>query len=499
MKQPNWKTPLILSATLLTVGTFSYWLQYSHKPKKDKIDILSKKPIALPSEEAQVTLIKIKSTQGLIELKCESLAEKKCSQGSLGKWVISHPQGPNGELYSADPSSVKDYLSTAANAIATEVIDLNDETPEKRKSLLSEYGLSDDQRTNKDTQFVEMITSDEQGKPGKRLTAWFGADHPIGDKTFVASAVDGTINDKLIFLISNQTKTSNFSKSLTSFRDKTLFNFDRKVITSFTAKVTAEKKNGGKLIGNKTAGLWMINGFPANFDHIETVLSGIANAKAIEFVEQSMIKGLKPIITYDLKAGDKTHSLVIFEKVTPTKKIGTEKLPAEKHYYAQSSDQKELVEVESILRSNIDKNLVELRNTILLTEAEKVTASLIKIEGASYSASPDFSYIKGKWIAKDGTKNWEPSIASKLIDLFAVTRIKDFVSPPPAGKELFKVAIGDEKNPTKFYYSISDSKGNLYSRNLNEKNNEAYLMEDSMKQALPKTENEWKIKTPAPK
>ena len=39
-----------------------------------------------------------------------------------------------------------------------------------------------------------------------------------------------------------------------------------------------------------------------------------------------------------------------------------------------SVDEKnELVEVESILRSNIDKTLVDLRNTILFTETEKVT------------------------------------------------------------------------------------------------------------------------------
>jgi len=118
------------------------------------------------------------------------------------------------------------------------------------------------------------------------------------------------------------------------------------------------------------------------------------------------------------------------------------------------------------------------------------------VDGAGYSVSPEFSYSKGNWTAKDLSKNWDASIALKLIDLFAVTRIKDFVSPIPAGKELYKISIGDEKNPTKFYYSVFSFKDKLYARNLNDKTNEAYLMEDSMKQALPKTENEWKIKPP---
>jgi hypothetical protein len=494
MKQPNWKTPLILSATLLTVGTFAYWLQYSHKPKKDQGNLLLKKPIALSKDDEQIVLLKIKSSQGLIELKCESIAEKKCSLGSLGKWTITNPHGPNGELYQADPSVVKEYLNTAANSIATEVIDLSEDTPEKRKSLLGEYGLNDEQRTKIETQFVEVIVADEKGNPGKRLTAWFGADHPIGDKSFVASSVDGTINDKVIFLISQQTKNANFTKNLTNFRDKTLFTFDRKNITEFTAQVVAEKRNGGKLIGQKKDSLWTINGYPTNYEHIETVLSAIANAKAIEFVDASLIKGLKPIVSYSLKAGEKNYSLMIYEKTLPEKKVGNEKLPAEKHYYAQSSEKKDIVEVESILRSNIDKGLIDLRNTLLFSETEKVTSTRVKVEGAGFSSPIEFNYVKSNWAAQDTSKNWDPAIAKRIIDLFAMTRIKDFVSPPPTGKELFKVSIGDEKNPTKFHFSIFSVKEQLYARNLNEKTSEAYLMEESMKLALPKTENEWKIK-----
>ena len=496
MKQPNWKTPLILSASLLTVGTFAYWLQYSHKPKADKLDILNKKPIAVTTDDTQVALIKIKSNQGLIELKCESLTEKKCNGGTLGKWTITNPQGPKGELYAADPSTVKEFLTSAENTIATEVINLKDETPEKRKALLSEYGLSDEKRTNIETQFIELILADDKGTPGKRLTAWYGLEHPIGDKTFVASAVDGTINDQVIFLLSNQNKNAAFTKTLTNFRDKTLFTFERGQITEFAAKVTAENKNNGKLIGKKSSGLWTINGYPGNFEHIETMLSGIANAKAIEFVDKSLIKGLKPIITYDLKVGDKNYSLALYEKNLAEKKVGKEKLPAEKHYYAQSSEKNELVEVESILRSNIDKKQADLRNTVLFSETEKVTATQFKIVGTGFSNSPEFNYIKGTWRAKDPTKNWDTVIASKLIDLLAMTRIKDFVSPPPTGKELFKIMIGDDKNPTKSYFSIFEFKDNLYARDLNEKTSEAYLMEDSRKLALPKTENEWKIKTP---
>ena len=231
MKQPNWKTPLVLSAALLGIGTFSYWLKYSHTPKKEKAETQTKKPLALPTEDSQVAMVKIKSTRGLIEIKCDSLSVKKCSVTTLGKWTITNPAPKSGDPYVADPTELKNFLSGVTNAVATEVIELKDETPEKRKSLLSEYGLSDEKRTNVETQFIELILADDKGATGKRLTVWFGQEHPLGDKTFVASATDGTVNDQTVFLLSNQFKNSNFGKTVTNFREKSIFTFDRKDVS----------------------------------------------------------------------------------------------------------------------------------------------------------------------------------------------------------------------------------------------------------------------------
>ncbi len=489
MKQPNWKTPLILSATLFGVGTFAYWLQYSHKPKKDKADTETKKPISLPADDTQIAMIRVKSTRGLIELKCESLSDKKCNGLTDGKWILTNPMGPNGIPYPADLMTVKEVLNGTNNAVAPELIDLTEETSEKRKSLMNDYGLSDEKRTTIETQFIEFVTADAQGKPGKRYTAWFGVEHPIGDKTFVASAVEGAVNDKTVFLISNSFKNSTFGKTVTNFREKALFNFDRNSVDEITSN---------KFKAKKTNGIWTINGFEGSNDRIGTVLSAISNSKASEFVDESMIKGLKPVISYTVKSGNQTHSIELFEKILPAKAIpgSKEKLPAEKHYYARTSGIKEIVEVESILRNNIDKKLSELRNTLILTDAEKITATKIKAEAPSYSAAPEFEYANGNWKAKDAAKNWDANIGSKLLNLLAMTRIQDFVSPVPSGKEIVKLTIGDDKNPAKFKMSFFTAKDKLYARNLNDKNNEAYLMEESMKSALPKTENEWKLQNP---
>ncbi len=497
MKQPNWKTPLILSAVLLVFGTFAYWLQYSHKPKKEKADVQTKKPILIPSEDTQIGMIRLKGSNGLIELKCESLAEKTCSQGKSGKWVITNPAGSNSESLIADSSVVKEFITTVANAVSAEIIDLSEESDEKRKSLLDQYGLSPEKRVKLETQFIELVTMNAQGAPENRLAAWFGEEHPIGDKTFVGSSVNGNMNDHSIYLIANYFKTSNLTKNVTYFRDKEIIGFDPASVTEITAKITADHTNGGKLILKKENGAWKVNGFESAPDIVDRLLSGITGSRAKEFVDESLVKGLKPIVSYQIKAGGQSFSFDLIEKNLPAKAVSgnKQKLPAEKRYYVKTSAKKGVFEVEALLRTQIDKKISSLRRNILFTDAEKVTATSIKVEGPDYKVKPEFEFKNQKWAAKDSKHEWDVTMATKLLDLLAMTRVQDFVSPPPAGKEFMKLSVGDDKNPNKLHLSFFTSKDKLYARNLNDKNNEAYLMEDSMKPTLPKSEKEWKIQT----
>jgi hypothetical protein len=491
VKQPNWKTPLVLSAALFGVGTFAYWLQYSHKPKADKAATQSKKPIALPSDDTQIAMVRIKSNRGLIELKCESMAEKKCNGIEDGRWVISNPTGPNGTLYPTDLAIVKEVINNTNNATAPELIDLTEDPAEKRKSLMNDYGLSDEKRTSIDTQFIEFITTNADGKPGKRFTAWFGVEHPLGDKTFVASAVDGTVNDQTIYLISNFTKNTLFTKTVTNFRDKSLFKYDRSQIDEFT---------GNGLTGKKNGNLWTVNQQETDYERVATLMASIVGAKATDFADASMIKGLKTVLSYQFKVGNTSNSIQLFEKVLPKKSIpgSKEQIPAEKRYYATTSASNEVFVVEPALRGSLDKKIGDLRSKILLTDAEKVTATKLKAESKTYSSTLVFESTGGNWKAKDASKNLDPTIASKLIGLLAVTRIQDFVSPAPAGQEIMQLTIGDDKKEDKFKFSFYSVKGKLYAKNLNSKSNEAFLLEDAMMNALPKDEKSWKMQDLSP-
>jgi hypothetical protein len=512
MKQPSWKTPIILVATLAAVGGFTYWLQVKHKPKQEQADSLVKKPLGVPTTDTQIAAFKIKSVRGLIEGKCDDLAQKKCKVNEESNWTLTYPQ-----TLAADPETIKSFINDAANVLATETIDLSEETPEKRAQLLDEYGLSPNKRTDLNMQFIELVLEN-----GKRLTAWFGQEHPLGDKTFVVRAEDGVVNDKTVFLISNFFK-SNFDKPLTFFRAKKMFAFDRGQIDAFEAKTSS-----GKLTGTLTNGSWNLNGFNGDYERIETVLAAISQLKAIEFPEASVIKGLKPIVTYDLKEKDKHYTLALYEKTVMTKsrahfeedehdhdhgdhddddgdrepgsvkakKAKQDDRVEEKHYFAVASGHPEVVEVQALIRSQIDKSVSDLRNGILLSQAEKVTTTHFKIEGKAYPEAAVFEFKSGSWTS---SSKLDGNNIPKFFDILTRERVKDFVAVPTAAHDQeLTLSLGDDKNPTKshylFFLTKKGKEEQAYAIDLNSKNKEAMLLDAAIyKNALPFTPDSWKL------
>jgi hypothetical protein len=483
MKKPNWKIPLFLSATLLVLGTFSYWLEYSHKPKEEKQKTAAKKPLSLPTEDTQIASFKIKSVKGLIEAKCDELAAKKCTTNSVANWTITYP-----ETFKADSENVKTFLNAAASALATETIDLSDETPEKRKSLLDEYGLSDQKRTDLNAQFIEFTLEN-----GKHLTAWFGVEHPLGDKTFVAAAENGVVNDKTIFLIANYFK-NNFDHDATFFRDKTIFNFNSDAVESFTATTS-----GGKLDVEKKNGSWIVNGFPANFDRVKTLLSSIERMKAKDFPKEDLTKGLKPVDSYALKTKDTTITLALYEKNSGGKANAAKSQPPEqKHIYLKTSARPELFEVEPNNRNTIDKKVADLRENVLLSQIEKATATQLSLSGKNYKNELWFTNDKGIWAQKANPANaWkaDPKKVSGLLDSLTMGRVKDFLKATPGpGTDEIKLQLGDAKSPNKFNFRFFKIKDLAYGQDLNTKHGEILLLDDTIKKALPFTEDSWKMK-----
>ena len=467
MKQPNWKTALILSGTVFVLGSFTYWLQFSHKPKKERADTELKKPLAFPAETSQIASFRLKSSRGLIEAKCDTLAVKTCKVGSTGDWTITYPVKLKG-----DSDAIRDLMNTASTLLAAETIDLSDETDQRRAGLMEEYGLSDSKRTAPGAQFIELTLED-----GKKVAAWFGEPHPVGDKTFVASSINGAVNSRTVFLIANFYKSNFFEKTLNQLRDKSIFNFDRMQVDGMTVSGTRSK-----LSLKMTEGLWAINGKEADYDRVETLLSSVSQAKAKDFPEVQVMKGAKTTMKASLHFKD-GHTLDF------------EILLQEKKSFLKSASLEAPVEVEPALVERLLKGENEFRRNLLITQAQKATLTRMLLEGKSFQPPAEFNWEGKAWIQKSQGPKLDVSKAALLIDALTVGHSPEIVSPAPkAPEDAVTLTLGDSKEPARFRFRFYSMKEKSYARDLASKADEAFLLDPGVKNHFPFKPDSWKAK-----
>lgn len=336
MKQPNWKTPLILSTTLFVLGSAAYWLEFSHRPKQEKVDSALKKPINL-AEDAQIANFTIRGSKITLSAKCDEIAQKKCKVSDASAWSLTAPKE-----FRADTDNIKQLLNSVTNAVAAETIDLKDEPAEKRQKLLEEFGLSEAKRALPTTPSIQVVLDG-----AKKFELFFGIDHPLGDKHYAISSEDGKVNEQTVFLISSFIKGAT-DHDLTYFRDKSIFHFDRSLVKSFSGR-----NSSGPIMATKVENKWTINNTMGDSDKIETLISNIAQITAKDFPEdKNILKRALSIIQYTLEFEKVKISLEILEK-----NIGK----SEKHFYLKTSVRPDIVEIEPAIRNQLDKKPSELR------------------------------------------------------------------------------------------------------------------------------------------
>jgi hypothetical protein len=480
MKQPNWKPALLLSTSLFVLGSFVYWLQFSHKPKKESSEQDQKRPLAFQAETAQIAGFRLKTASALIEAECRSLAQKNCKVGTTGEWEVTHPEKLKG-----DADSIRDFLNNLSTMAASETVDLSEETPEKRSRMLEEYGLSEGKRATPGMEFVELRMED-----GRKLTAWFGAAHPFDDKVYVASSTDGGVNEKKVFLIANFYRTSVFGKTLTSFRDKTLFTFDRHALEGFEAKTPQ-----GRVSALHANGLWTVNGLPADDDRINTLLIALSQAKVKEFPDPASIQGAKSEIRYSIRPkGAKPFDFDLLVRKGP--KSGDPET-----VYLKSAALPRMVEVEGNLKVQLDRSAVYLRRNLLLTQVEKTFATRFKIEGKAWPVPLEFHHDGKAWIQKSGEGKYDGEKLKGLLDQMASSHSPGVKTPAPGPRtDAVTLTIGDEKTPAKSRYEIyltrgkSSESGKAWAKDLNLNRNEAWELEAALKNLVPFQPDSWKVK-----
>src|SRR5688500_6292052 len=141
MSEVKWGRTAILALVLFILGSIVYWHEFKHKPSKEESEAQSKKLFQL--KDAQISIITLSDGSRKFVFRCDDLASKLCKPGSNPKWDLVEPVKAK-----ADETNVNSLVSSLDQLTSSESISLKDETAEKKKSLLQEYGLSEEKRTS---------------------------------------------------------------------------------------------------------------------------------------------------------------------------------------------------------------------------------------------------------------------------------------------------------------------------------------------------------------
>jgi hypothetical protein len=496
MTQVNWGRPLALATLLVVLGSTAYWLEYSHKPKKEEAKDQEKKLFSLKS--TATTSIRLIDGNKTLAFKCLDISSKLCKPGDNSKWEVTEPV-----KLRADDSNVNALLSTLNNLTTSETILLNEETPEKRASLLKEYGLDATARASANTKRIEVLDDKNQTR-----IVYFGEKHPIQEAFFALAGVDPQkVDESRVFLAPTHIKAS-FEHELTYWRDKKLLSLASHQIKSF--KLQGSKAS---VAGDRKDGQWTLNNkLPGDIENIDGWLSAVAHLNAKTFVAEkardpqakAALQRAKPVLTLTLvpentspaTAGTPSPvTLVLYEKKAGDKK--TQPL-----LYATVSNLDPVFQLEYSTKDRLDKSIKDLRLVKLITSMDRFSFRRMRFEGVTLGKEPLLlASADGKWMIQPSQEEIDADKVQQLLDKLSGNRIKDFigVSKIPTGEQTgLKVSLGDDKTENKRQFIFWKNHDSLYARDILSGQKEAFIVDSAIKDALPWDRNFFAKAKPTP-
>lgn len=486
MTQVSWVRQLALAVVLFLLGSFAYWMEYQHKPKKEKEVEQNKKVFQLSS--LPVKSIQITQGDQSIELNCLDFSAQLCKPEDQSKWELAQPI-----KVKADDSNVNSLLSAANHINASEIIDLSTETAEKRAELLKEYGLDAASRASQPPRRFTIET--EKGK----WTLHLGLAHPIGEGIFALLEQPGTSETNRVYLIPSYFK-ANFEHELNHWRNKKLLTLASHEIETFSL----ESKKAGKIQGIRKDGNWTLKAQgkeqAGDIENIDSLLAGATVLSAKSFASEnngnpkaaSILKGMQNILTLTLTKPQGA------EKQAPTpivlKLFAKAGSPNSKDsIYATVSNVDPLFELEPNAKDRLDQGMKDLRLAKLITSMERFSAKKLSFSGKPLGSEPVVLVnTDGKWVIEKTKADVQPEKVQTLLEKLSGNRIQDFISSSAAKgspKEGIELTLSDEKNDAKRRFVFWKNEGKLYAQDLlkvsHGKPEEVLVVDSSIQDGLP--------------
>lgn len=480
---PSYGKQLILAAILFSFGSGAYWLVYSKKPKEEAQKVDAKKVFVLTDQK--VKTFEISGMPSLpknsaaptaapaplaVVLSCLSLGEGLCKSEDNSKWELLAPLKTK-----AEDTTISSLLKNLANLASSDVIDLSTESPEKRQSLLKDYGLSAEQRADPKTQKIRFTLED-----GRVLTAYFGVRHPIAEDVFAVLETT-SVDENRVFMVP-EWQLSVFNQRTSYFRDKRLLSLTDKEVNQF--KIIQSQKITGKIEASKdeqTQKWTLASGgrkVAGDQDTIEGFLAGTVFLNAKDYIAEKKdspggkkaLAGLKSIFDLELKTKTASKRLRVFKGA--------------KSLYGTIDDQDPIFELDSFAFDKLDKNFDEFRVSKLIgvTDRYAVNHLFIEYQGANPFKQEVLKEAGGLWKIA-GTESARGRVEG-MLDRLTSKIVKGFTGPAPGG-EVLKITFG--KTPKEPLHQIQFWKkgSQLFARDLTSADREIVELMGDFSMQLP--------------
>jgi hypothetical protein len=396
------KTNLILAASLAVLSGFALWYEYSHRPKVEKKEEVSKRVLPqLEGAEIERVLLFKDGKEQLVSLLCQ----KGCKDPNFSsEWAVRSEQGE----FSADGGATNGLFNQISKAEPTEQFDVSGPSD----PAMSQYGITDG--SNRYEIFVKG-----QKDP---FTIKLGSSSPVSQDIYTFVTGPG-YEGKKIYLLSSTVRDA-FNKEPNHWRSKKIFSFAANDIASIEIN-----NSGKKLLLQKsketTENTWYVEPghILADSETVDTFATGIAVMTVNTYMEQLSGGSRKKYgmngaptgqLVATLKDGSK-HRIDLYEKKGK---------PSE--FYAAIEGNPTIAKMDLSVAQKFKKSVDDFRLKKLFTSAERFKVA--QIDYAPSGASPHILKLNnGKWSA-DSLATLDSEKVDKLITSLGSIRIAKFLS-----------------------------------------------------------------------
>lgn len=481
MNQVSWKRQLLWAVALFVLGTFAYWLEYKYNPLQEEKTEQSKKIFQI--KDRVIRSIELKHGSLKTSIRCLDVADNLCKPGNSSKWELVAPNS-----LKADNANVTSLLSSFQSLSAQDIISLKEDPPEKRASLLKEYGLDLASRNLSTSRKVQLLTDEGE------ISLYFGQEHPLGDSSFALVSRSGKEPDKKeevdelhVYLVPSYFK-SHFEHDLTYWRDKKLLTVNAHEIVSFSLKQGQSAKQLF-ISGARKEGKWTLKQTP----QLEVAEDVIADSEKItSFLNQIVGLSAKAFPMNGDLDGAALIGKVILEKEKENNPIEIsflEKKLGKKgdRLYATVSNLKTPFELDLSVRGSLEKTLKDFRLTKLITPMERFSIKRIEFTGKPIGKDP--LVLTEVDLSSEKVRNFLDKLSSNNIDQFLMK-----TEVPTGEGEGIKLSVNADQPAMKREWIFWKKENRLYARDLVAQRNNVFLLSTTMLNALPWDPNFFKSK-----